>query len=1064
MCCGVLGDGSGSAVSIDGSLGSALCGGLGCCGALGGGGLGSSGLGGGGGLDGRLGGGLGGGLGGLGSIWVEYELGCIGLGCGLGGGLDGRIGGGPGGRLCGENVQSTKFSEVGRVHRWGARGRRARAAAHFPTQFACVGHGGRHQRSATALKATDTCNELLAEGAAGAGAPPASLRALAPAWAAALARALVWRAGEAVADGRETLGLSETLWAAVALGVGWADSGEEGLAGARAAEQLGWPAAARTGAATAVAAAVHPGVRALLSSSTLLDALAGPQGDSESDALLVIATLRPPPPAPALGATAAAAVHEAAAGALRQLVGALRVSGRTAYVAALGSMAAAPAATQALALRALAAATAAGAFVPVELVPRLAMVVAGGDGAGGGGGGWRYGGWGGDGATSALRLIALCAYDVATGSAAPNLRFEALSGTSPLLRAAFVDSAGGRRAARISLPWEALSALSAHAAPAIAGVANVARLQQQPAGAAQSGLLFFLARGTGRLGVAVELDGGALGGTLVRGTLVEVAISVTSADGAEGLVLEDRPPAGLEPLDPAVYGEQAAPAGQGAVPCPRWLGRWGGWGGCAPAFERDMSPSLVRGRARWLGADTHTLTYTATVATSGDFVLAPAHAYAAAQPELMGLSAAGRLAVVVFASAATAAPVTAAEPPRGCADMECGGHGTCDVVLGACVASCVEPWPAGAGGGPTGLRGGVRLRFGLAPIERIADDATEPAAVAYAFSSDERVVPSSRLELDAASGSLTIAPASPGEAGSAYVTLAASHDGAQLRSKVLLVSIAENGSVRAPLELRDEGALAQTAGQAGAASAPCSGRGSGEGTPPATSGRVVGKLEVMCAGALVFCSATVLGALLIRRRQLRGKGFVRLGQRTQPPASEHAGASEACYDSVAVNGPVDAGVVKTFKTKKETIKKEAVERIKKNIELKQENETALKHKDETIALLKLKIEWSSDCAKESQQRHTRRSRPADPERDIKAAVALLFKGKFSDAAKLLESHGLAAISDPIVLQQMLTEHPRRRTAMPPVILGLDATDRLVVGISEMQESYRGLKTDKAQGA
>ncbi|KAJ1624014.1 hypothetical protein T492DRAFT_1050946 [Pavlovales sp. CCMP2436] len=40
---------------------------------------------------------------------------------------------------------------------------------------------------------------------------------------------------------------------------------------------------------------------------------------------------------------------------------------------------------------------------------------------------------------------------------------------------------------------------------------------------------------------------------------------------------------------------------------------------------------------------------------------------------------------------------------------------------------------------------------------------------------------------------------------------------------------------------------------------------------------------------------------------------------------------------------------------------------------------------------------------------------------------------------------------------MLTKHPRRRTAMPPVIPGLDATDRLV-------ESYRGLKTDKAQGA
>ncbi|KAJ1633427.1 hypothetical protein T492DRAFT_981019, partial [Pavlovales sp. CCMP2436] len=79
----------------------------------------------------------------------------------------------------------------------------------------------------------------------------------------------------------------------------------------------------------------------------------------------------------------------------------------------------------------------------------------------------------------------------------------------------------------------------------------------------------------------------------------------------------------------------------------------------------------------------------------------------------------------------------------------------------------------------------------------------------------------------------------------------------------------------------------------------------------------------------------------------------------------------------------------------------------------------------------LVAEWSSDCAKKSQQRHTRRSRPADPERDIKAAVALLPKGTFSNAAKLLESHGLADISDPVVLQQMLTKHPRRRTAMPP---------------------------------
>jgi hypothetical protein len=112
----------------------------------------------------------------------------------------------------------------------------------------------------------------------------------------------------------------------------------------------------------------------------------------------------------------------------------------------------------------------------------------------------------------------------------------------------------------------------------------------------------------------------------------------------------------------------------------------------------------------------------------------------------------------------------------------------------------------------------------------------------------------------------------------------------------------------------------------------------------------------------------------------------------------------------------------------------------------------------------LDADWARDCAQEAQQRNTRRTRPANPERDIKATVALLAKGKFSDAAKLLQSHGLADIADPVVLQQMLTKHPLRRTAVPPVIPGLADTDRLVVGLTEMEESYRGLKTDKAQGA
>lgn len=772
---------------------------------------------------------------------------------------------------------------------------------------------------------------------------PAALRALAPAWAGALARALAWRASEEVDHagrlGEVAMPASDLCWAAAALGVGWADlpavagaprtmraAAAASAGAAAAAADVPWAVEARSAAEAGAASARTARARVLLGSAALHEALEKRGGaDSECDALAALAVLRPPPPAAraALGARADAAAD--AERALARLVGALRVTGRTSYIAtAPGSPSAAPARTQALALRAFAAATAAGGSgAPVELVPRLAMVVATADGAAGGGG-WRYGGWGGDGENSALRLGALCAYDLATGSAAPQLRFEALAGTSPLLRAAFV--AERAHATRVRLPWEALTD-GALAAAAVPGARSVAPRGDDSA--ARSEPLLFFARGLGRVGVAVELDfapaprpgataaryrglyveralrtqggaGGALTGPLVLGSIVQVVLSVTTADDVSGLVIEDRPPAGLEPLDPAVYGAASAPADSGAQPCPLWYGWLGsrarsGWGGCQPSFERDISPSLVRWRAHWAGAGTHTLSYSAMVATAGTFALAPAHAFLAAQPELMGLSAAGQLSVVRAAPpAGSAAAAGAPLPPRECTDLECGGHGSCDVARGVCECSSgwegdacelqaperelrVEQWPAGSAA-PAGPRGGVRLRFGLVPVSphgrRLAPSLPGPsggARYAYAFSSDEKVLPSANIRIDAADGSLSLAPPEGGqrEPGSAYLTLAVSEDGARVHSAVVLLSLAADGKLSAtPLELASEGA----------GGAPAAAVGNGSHAIGTQAGSVGSQRLISSVGIVALVVTLGAVAIMLARRRQQKRGFVQLGQ------------------------------------------------------------------------------------------------------------------------------------------------------------------------------------------
>lgn len=88
-----------------------------------------------------------------------------------------------------------------------------------------------------------------------------------------------------------------------------------------------------------------------------------------------------------------------------------------------------------------------------------------------------------------------------------------------------------------------------------------------------------------------------------------------------------------------------------------------------------MSTSLTT--SYWLQ-----VTFRAVAATPGSFALPPAKAYAAQEPELMGLSAAGGIEVCVPpCSALPAAPPPA---PKQCPN-DCSGNGACDTSSGTCL-------------------------------------------------------------------------------------------------------------------------------------------------------------------------------------------------------------------------------------------------------------------------------------------------------------------------------------------------------------------------------------------
>ncbi|KAF8068259.1 hypothetical protein HT031_001946 [Scenedesmus sp. PABB004] len=399
----------------------------------------------------------------------------------------------------------------------------------------------------------------------------------------------------------------------------------------------------------------------------------------------------------------------------KALLGALRVSGRTAYVAAAPAAAeAAGAEDQALALALLAAQRQPGA---ADLLPRLAAYVAGGGAGVPRGGATPCASVGGT-ATGTV-AAALSAYDAARGSTRPDAKLTVTAvggagsagagaggagaaaapaggGAAQLLSASFAAASGAAPAlASATTPWSALPsapALRFEVSGTAGEVSVAAGLSFTPAAL----LPFPSFRGLWVERVVAAEDGSGNLGSAALADVVTVAVQLTSPDAIPGgVVVEVSLPGGLEPIDPAVYKDAGA-----AAQCDLGGGRFGGW--WCPA--QSTARSAVTFTFTSLGAGTASLSFKAIAATPGVFVLPPVKAYAVAAPEIMGLSAAGQFTVCPSRRGANAAAATAAVAPTpgaaafpGCATpgatrpplpaarpcpANCNGNGVCDLARG----------------------------------------------------------------------------------------------------------------------------------------------------------------------------------------------------------------------------------------------------------------------------------------------------------------------------------------------------------------------------------------------
>ena len=412
---------------------------------------------------------------------------------------------------------------------------------------------------------------------------------------------------------------------------------------------------------------------------------------------------------------------------VRSFASALRIQGRTAYVAtAAGSWHAAGAYDQAAVLSSLALSRRAGA--PDSLMVNLNFVA---NYVARGGGGY------GAGATSAAEGLALSAYDVASESAAADVEFGMVAGGTPLYATRLATALPPPPP--FTVGWGAVQ-------PAAAAAPRPLPILFEATGEGEVGVTLALSfvpaeplprpvyRGIEVRKTARRYDSSAAAATgkalaaAQLGKVLTVSIQIFTPDDLTDVLVEDWLPAGLEALDPLAGGDLDGDGGGGGG---GWW--WRCWWRCT-SFTRETKKDRVTWYAPFIRAGTHDLTFEAIAATRGTFVLPPARAVAVMQPELMGLSAAGAFVVVdgsdeaaALAAQADADAAAAASAPQLSCPSDCLGRGECDTTTGICLCDpasggddCGSPRvaPVLEGAGSVARLSLVRLGKGVPDVQR----------------------------------------------------------------------------------------------------------------------------------------------------------------------------------------------------------------------------------------------------------------------------------------------------------------------------------------------------------
>ncbi|GLI68394.1 hypothetical protein VaNZ11_012780 [Volvox africanus] len=363
------------------------------------------------------------------------------------------------------------------------------------------------------------------------------------------------------------------------------------------------------------------------------------------------------------------------------ITSALRVQGRTAYVAwGPGAASAAPLEDQALALLLLL-----RAGVNHQLLPKLAAYIANPPATGGYDIWYTAYSW----REQGLAVAALTEYDRMRGSSNPNVDLLANANGLAVLKASF-KAGGNTQPVTNFTVWEDIPSPSAGVSSEInfevtgnGEVTVAASLHFVPAELvpypSYRGLFVEAA-----LQMVDPATGGPTGqrvSAVPLGSLVALAVQVTSPDDLGPVTLSVMMPAGLEPLDPNLPGSGG---GLGLSCDANWVESWGGfyrfrgWPMCP---SQETRPSLVTFSYMALRAGTSSVSLRAVAATPGSFVFPPVRGAADNQPELMGMTAAFKLQVCTECNS----PSFARQPPspRSCPN-DCSGKGICNPQTGRC--------------------------------------------------------------------------------------------------------------------------------------------------------------------------------------------------------------------------------------------------------------------------------------------------------------------------------------------------------------------------------------------